>query len=156
MRVLGAKGLAGVLLSLAVSAAAADGIGPDRPDIRTSFYQGRPVTYEVIGGLAIFEGDIVLGTAAELEAARQPVPQTGRREAIVVSPLTKRWPNAVVPYVLDSVLAGQPRVLDAIDYWNANTPIRLEPRTSQGNWVRFFRSTGTGRCSSECGNGRPG
>ncbi len=151
MHVLGAKGLAGLLLCVAVSAAAADGISPDRPDIRTSFYQGRPVTYEVIGGLAIFEGDIVLGTAAELEAARQPVPQTGRREAMVISPLLRRWPGGVVPYVIDSVLANQRRVLDAIDYWNANTPIRLEPRSSQSNWVRFFRTAGTGRCSSDVG-----
>jgi len=46
---------------------------PAAPEIHSSFYHGRPVTYQVSNGVAIYEGDIVLGTAAELEAARLSV-----------------------------------------------------------------------------------
>ncbi len=51
---------------------------PDNPapppagQIRTSFYNGREVTYHVVNGRAIYQGDIILGTAAELERAQAP------------------------------------------------------------------------------------
>jgi astacin len=118
-----------------------------RPDIRTVWHRGKLLTYEVVGGLALFEGDIVLGTASELEA----IAAAGRRDASVLNLPARRWPGGVIPYVIDSDLPNPERVLDAIQHWNANTPIRLVPRTTETNYVRFFRQTGTGTCSSSVG-----
>ncbi|MCS6954035.1 MAG: M12 family metallopeptidase [Bryobacterales bacterium] len=118
-----------------------------QPDIRTVWHRGKPLTYEVVGGLALFQGDIILGTAQELEA----IAASGRRDASVLNIPARRWPGGVIPYVIDSDLPNPRRVLDAIEHWNTNTPIRLIPRTAESNYIRFFRQTGTGTCSSFVG-----
>ena len=43
---------------------------PPPAELRSSFFHGKAVTYQVIDGMAIYQGDITLGRAAELEAAR--------------------------------------------------------------------------------------
>jgi astacin len=142
----------GVVWFLALAAGLpAQEAGPSGPDIRSSYYRGRPVTYQVIEGLAIYQGDIVLGTAEELEAARQSGGQPGLRKAMVVSSPADLWPGGVVPYVIDSNLTSPKRVVDAINHWNSRTPIRLVERTNEPNWVRFYPTPGTGICSSSVG-----
>ncbi|HSW44455.1 MAG TPA: M12 family metallopeptidase, partial [Phycisphaerae bacterium] len=121
------------------------------PEIRSSFYRGRPVTYQVIDGMAIYQGDIVLGTAAELEAAREPERKDGVRGAMVVSSPSDRWPGGIVPYVIDPGLANPGRVHSAVEHWNTRTPIRFVERSSESNWVRFRPGNGTGVCSSYVG-----
>ncbi len=116
------------------------------PDIRSSYYRGRPVTYQVIDGMAIYQGDIVLGTAEELEQAAAK-----GEKASVVSSSAWLWPGGVVPYTLDKELTNPQRVDDAIAHWNSRTPIRLIPRTNQPNWVHFRHTPGTGVCSSFVG-----
>ncbi|HSW51158.1 MAG TPA: M12 family metallopeptidase, partial [Bryobacteraceae bacterium] len=120
---------------------------PAEPDIRSSFYRGRPVTYQVIDGLAIYQGDIVLGTAEELEAAAQ---KTAEKSMVVSSP-ADLWPGGVVPYTIDPALTNPDRVRDAVAHWNTRTPIRLVERTTQSNWVQFLHTPGTGVCSSSVG-----
>lgn len=119
----------------------------ERPEIRTVWHRGKLLTYEVVGGLALFQGDIVLGTAQELEA----IAASGRRDASVLNIPARRWPDGLIPYVIEPDLPNPQRVLDAIEHWNTNTPIRLIPRTSESNYVRFFRQNGTGTCSSSVG-----
>ncbi|MDQ6707596.1 MAG: hypothetical protein M3Z85_16665, partial [Acidobacteriota bacterium] len=34
------------------------------PEMRTGFYRGLPITYQAVDGLAIVEGDIILGPGA--------------------------------------------------------------------------------------------
>ncbi|MFB3778037.1 MAG: M12 family metallopeptidase [Bryobacteraceae bacterium] len=121
------------------------------PEVRSSFYRGRPVTYQVIDGMAIYQGDIVLGTAAEMEAAREPAGKAGFRGAMVVSSPSDRWPGGVVPYVIDPGLVNPSRVRQAVAHWNSKTPIRFVERTSEPNWVVFTPGSGTGVCSSYVG-----
>jgi len=59
------------VLALAAAAAATDAASaqafdPVARDIRTGVYRGQAVTYEVIDGLAVWDGDIILGTPKEL------------------------------------------------------------------------------------------
>jgi Astacin (Peptidase family M12A) len=100
------------------------------------------VTYEVIDGLAIFEGDIVLGTVSD----------TGVIEAqgIGIEGSGFRWTNGVVPFVISSSLSStmQTSINTAIAHWEANTDIDLIPRTTQTAYLEFV--TGTG-CSSQVG-----
>ncbi len=139
-------------------------------DIRTGVYRGQPVTYEVIGGLAIVQGDIILGTPEELEPrdrqpagnavaagnparlsdrAKLPAPVT-TRDAAANTDLDTRWPDGVVPYVIDEDLYLPTRVDDAIEHWEEHTSIRFVERTDESNWVNFMKPE-VSTCASRLG-----
>ena len=98
-------------------------------EVRTALIEGRTfrakaVQYTVIDGLAIFEGDIVLGTAEQTvqrtEALRAEM--TGAvASGVVITGDQFRWPNCRIPYTIDPGLPNQNRVTDAIAHWQAQT-----------------------------------
>ncbi|MEV6342324.1 M12 family metallopeptidase [Actinoplanes sp. NPDC051851] len=105
-------------------------------------FRPRPVVYSEIGGLAIFEGDIVLGTLDELDRqraeAREQAAAGDVASAIGISGTRFRWPSALIPYEIDPALPDQQRVREAIAHWEANTRIRFTPRDERhANHVRF-------------------
>ena len=114
----------------------------------------KAVQYSVVDGLAMFEGDIVLGTVEEVEASNDVMRGLVLPEESVVLPGSQfRWPGGVVPYDIDSAMPNQQRVHDAIAHWEANTVIRFVLRTpanagSHPNFVHFHHGTG---CSSQVG-----
>ena len=61
-----------------------------------------------------------------------------------------KWPNGVVPYVISSSLGTQGRAAAShgIIHWNANTNIRLVPRTNQRDYIEIRGGSG---CSSWVG-----
>ena len=109
-----------------------------------------PVTYSVIDDDAIFEGDIKLGTAEQMELTRDQIDSSNRAGDLVahgigITGQRYRWPNGVVPYTV--VAALRTLVADAIAHWQANTRIRFVERTaanaaSYPNWVSFERLDG--------------
>jgi len=102
--------------------------------------------YEVYDGLAIFQGDILLGTVEELTAE-----QRGERDPdrSAVRP-DKKWKNGVVPYVFDPALADSTRtkVNKAIAHWEKHTKIDFVKRTDQKDYVVFQGGPG---CYTEVG-----
>ncbi|HMV68129.1 MAG TPA: M12 family metallopeptidase [Myxococcota bacterium] len=107
-----------------------------------------PVTYIVIDGFAVVEGDIVLGTPEEVE--RRNIERTLAK--VGVESRSARWPNRVVPYVIDGALPDPGRVTAAIAHWEANTPFDFVPRTNQTDYIRFRETTsGSWDCSSSVG-----
>jgi hypothetical protein len=109
--------------------------------------------YAEVDGMAVFEGDIVLGTVDEVRAAADAGVPPQPLAAVGITGQQFRWPNATVPYEIDPNLPNQQRVTDAIAHWEANTRIRFVQRTSanQGqhpNFVRFRPGSG---CSSFVG-----
>jgi len=85
--------------------------------------------------LALVSGDIL----------EQPgAPKDRVRAAEVVREPTARWPNATVPYVLDASLpaATRQRFQQAVTDWQAKTPIRFVPRTSETSYVRVYEPSG--------------
>ncbi len=110
--------------------------------------------YAEVDGLAMFEGDIVLGTVAELEeqAAHGPVLES---VGIVATQQGKqrRWPNATVPFEIDPALPDQQRVTDAIAHWQSRTRIRFVERTPANatQFPDFVRFVPGGGCSSNVG-----
>ena len=56
------------LLAAAATIGSAQAQGLEPIDIRRGVYRGHQVTYQVINGLAVAEGDIILGTPEELKA----------------------------------------------------------------------------------------
>ncbi len=110
------------------------------------------LVYAEVDGMAIFEGDIVLGTIDEVRAAEAgdaglPV------DSVFVTGQQFRWPNARVPFEIDPAMPNQQRITDAIAHWEQNTPIRFVQRTAANagqhpNFVHFFQGGG---CSSQVG-----
>lgn len=122
-------------------------------DVRTAIIQlstgPKAVQYSVVDGLAIFEGDIVLGTVEEVEARTAAARQgLGLPEAVVITGSQFRWKNCRIPYTIDPALPNQNRVTEAIAHWEANTNYRFVVRTTQPDWVTFRVGTG---CSSPVG-----
>lgn len=114
-------------------------------------FHGRAVQYAEVDGMAIFEGDIVLGTLEEVEARNDQIRAeiSGELAAGVIRTGSQyRWPNCRIPYTIDPSLPNQSRVTDAIAHWEANTRFRFVVRTSETDYVTFRPSSG---CSSSVG-----
>jgi hypothetical protein len=114
-------------------------------------FRAKAVQYEEIDGLAIFEGDIVLGTVEEVEAtsAALRAELSGATPAsVVITGNQFRWPNCRIPFTIDPAMPNQARVTQAIAHWEANTGFRFVPRTTEPDFVTFQNGTG---CSSQVG-----
>jgi uncharacterized protein (TIGR03437 family) len=119
-------------------------------DVRVGIFHGRPVTYEVQGPYAVIEGDILMGTVEDVEAAARSLhPQSAIYSP--PNPSAIRWPNGTMAYVIDPALPNQQRVLDAIQHWNSRTPLHVVPRTNEANYVRFASATLDAACESFVG-----
>jgi hypothetical protein len=135
-------------------------------EVREGFVVGiedfdvRPVTYNVIDGVAIFEGDIALGTPEQMDAVRASV-TSQPLEGIVAAAAAAapgevvrgvgitgqryRWPGGLVPFTCVSAL--RTLVDQAIAHWQANTRIRFVERTAANaaqypNYVSFEQQDG--------------
>lgn len=99
----------------------------------------RPVTYNVIEGVAIFEGDIALGHPDQVDAVADAVRSEAagddlRVEGVGIVGMRFRWPNGLVPWVAVAPLRAV--VLQAIQHIEASTRIRFVERTA-ANAARF-------------------
>jgi len=100
-----------------------------------NFYN-KKVVYEEVDGLAIFEGDIILGTVEEVEAWRLQHLESGQEigpQSIIITGERFRWRNNIVPFQFEDSVSDAVvnTALDAIDHWEANTPIRFFERTPE-------------------------
>ncbi|MBM3813643.1 MAG: hypothetical protein FJW20_18620 [Acidimicrobiia bacterium] len=129
---------------------------PERPELEgasgTALFRGIEVSYRVVEGIAVMEGDIMLGRVEEL------IPATGKskdnaRQAMGITSTSYRWPGGVMPYVIDEAVPNQARITDAIAHWNNNlgNTVRLAPWTNEAYYVRFVRPSSAGTCSSYVG-----
>lgn len=99
-----------------------------------TIYGERDVTYEIVDGRAILEGDIDLG----------PVDDSGelvRPRSVVVDVGTRLWPNGDVPYQIDPALPAQSRVTTAIADIEAASSVRFRLRTmGDTDYINFTTS----------------
>lgn len=159
------------------SEARPEGMFRSSDDVRRSYITGieafavKPVEYSVINGMAIFEGDIALGTAQEMDAIRGLIEAPAVREQISASGTTLpadvqfgvgitgqrfRWPNGVVAFTVTAALRNV--VTQAIQHWEQNTRIRFVERTAGNaaqfpNWVSFESQDGCWSMVGMQGNG---
>ena len=70
--------------------------------------------------------------------------------ALVQADARYRWPNGVVPYVIDPSTPNQPIVRQAIDHWHARTD-RIHLRPWQQGDTYYARFVGGSGCSSYIG-----
>ncbi len=128
-------------------------------------------TYEVIDGLAIVEGDMIIGTAEELEALAEDADGITVQSVVLYRQVCwqvlwidvhcehYRWPDGVVPYRFandwdDPTTADDENALMRAEIEQAMaelervTSIRFVPRTSQGDFITFRKGDG---CSATVG-----
>lgn len=113
--------------------------GQEPDDVVTGWFlvddEYQQLEYEVYDGLAILQGDILLGPVSEFTAE-----ELGERDPdrSAVRP-DKKWKNGVVPYVFDPALAEvtKERVNKAIAHWEKTTKIDFVKRTNQDDYVVF-------------------
>lgn len=128
---------------------------PTPGELRNGFIYdraGQPleVTYEIHDGLAIWQGDIVIGrpdriatSLAELTMSVHAPPQ-----GVVIDDNSKRWPGGVVPYVISDAPFPS-RVTSAIQIIEDQTPgVTLVPRAGEADYINFRLGSG---CSSSIG-----
>ncbi len=106
----------------------------------------QPLTYEIVQGHAVHQGDIILGRIEDLSPMQ--LGEEGVTEAAVKP--DSLWLNGVVPYVLDASLSDDARraFLEATAHWEQYTALRFVPRRDQRDYVRVI---GEGGCSSHLG-----
>ncbi|WP_244239270.1 M12 family metallopeptidase [Corallococcus carmarthensis] len=119
-----------------------------------------PVKYAEVDGLAILDGDMVLGTVEEMEARVREVKARGGLDApgvhaqgVAITGANYRWPNFEVPYSIDAATPNQGRITDAINHWQQRTHLRFVQRTVLNavlypDYVHFQSGTG---CSANTG-----
>ncbi|HYP04957.1 MAG TPA: M12 family metallopeptidase [Bryobacteraceae bacterium] len=111
-------------------------------------FRGSEVEYQVRDGLALVEGDIVLGSAAEL------LPSSGgkgpARDAVALSDY--RWTGGRIPYSIDAGVPDPGRVTAAAQHWNSmlGGAIQFVPRSNESVYLRVVRGSG---CSATMGMG---
>jgi Astacin (Peptidase family M12A) len=119
--------------------------------IRGNTFAAKPVQYVELDGLAIFEGDIVLGTVEEVAQMTEQLRAemvSGIASAVIITGPQFRWPNCRIPFTIDPALPDQNRVTEAIAHWEANTGFRFVARTTEVDFVTFQSGGG---CSSQVG-----
>ena len=122
--------------------------------ISASTFQYREVKYAPLADLAVFEGDIVLGTVADIEAvSRDPEVIKIVPQGITIKGDQNRWPAGKIPYYIHPEFPDPERVTEAIKHWEANTKIKFifltsENFTSYKNRVFFVAGDG---CYSSVG-----
>jgi len=104
----------------------------------------KEITYSMVDGVPIFEGDIALGSSGEGEQGGAP---EGVEFAVAITGQQYRWPNGVVAYTVQSSLPNKARITNAIAEIQANTSIRFVKRTSANasdfpNYIEFFAGSG--------------
>ena len=116
-------------------------------------FRGAVVPFDVRDGLALFEGDMILGPAEEIQAVSSKE-QNGQRQSMGITSAYNRWTAGVVPYEIDPTLPSQYRITDAIAHWNTQLAgtIIVRPRNGETDYVRFVNSANAGSCSSYIGN----
>ena len=119
-------------------------------EILTTTFNGQELSYEVIDGFAVHDGDMVLGEAKAIASVR-PLGKSGRalgqfgiRRRNANNGGARLWPDGVVPYVIDSSIPStqSEQIRRAVAEWSDRTVIRLTERTSQADYVRIVAGSG--------------
>ena len=144
------KTIAGFLL---ITVTAAGAYAQDGSRVRIAMIRGMELPYEVVDGLAVHAGDIILGTTEEVAAWSSERVQPGKPgnggppvaravpNGYFPSGLLCTWPDGIVPYVIDDNVPRSLKavILDAIRMWDTQTVLRFVERTPQHD--RYQRYT---------------
>ena len=108
--------------------------------------QAAPVYFENRAGMAVTEGDIMLGPvhAVQQMYGAPRIPHTGAFHAVASDSKSHLWPGGVIPFEIDaSVTATRRGYIDwAINHYNSTSVVSLRPRTpADEDFVRFTEAS---------------
>jgi len=107
----------------------------------TTFLDGEQVTVELINGLHIYQGDMILTPAQQSSLIFT--------KGAALESAVRRWPQNTVYYSINATLPDQSRVIQAMNAIADVTNIIFTPRTGESNYIEFvFDKDG---CSSYVG-----
>jgi len=143
----------GLVLSIALLIAASSAVAADTGERFRVFYRDRWVSYLETDGMAIAEGDILLGEARAIARLRDAaVPP----KALVIDQTDILWPADAsgvhrVPYTYEA--GPQANIDAAVAQFNATFAgiIQWVPRASETDYVAFDLVGPTGSCFSQVG-----
>jgi len=113
------------------------------------------VSYDVVDGMAIMEGDILLGPASTLpyRFALPWAPTTTVKSAVALANRSHLWPRSEMPYVIDRSV--KPESVGFIQWavgHMSTTPLMVRPRRPADADYVVFRDSGEGSgCSAYLG-----
>lgn len=132
---------------------------PEETHLAWVDFGGEPVqvAYEVDNGDALWQGDILLGNAQEVEEASAAY-EANPDDIVHRSALAHlaAWPNGTVPYEIVVIGTLRNRVEQAIDDWNEQSLVQLVPRDPSNPFEKYVRFTwqpvgSNSSCSSPLG-----
>jgi hypothetical protein len=108
--------------------------------------------YVEIDGLAIFEGDIVLGTIEEVRAAKD-APVVAEQKGIGIVGEHFRWRHGEIPFIIEDDDFLRQKVGLAMAHWERHTPFRFIPLTGDNaaEFPDFISFQNNGVCQSLVG-----
>ena len=119
----------------------------DVPRLRTTTYHGMELPYEIIDGLAIHAGDMILGTADEAVSHSHGRVRKRSRNFLPVDDRVSHalppccpeilWPQGVIPYVIDNDVPRPEWILEAMSLWNEQTVVQFVERSTERDYLRF-------------------
>ena len=120
---------------------------PSSTDVRRGWIYGPggepvEVSFAVSEGLAIFEGDIVLGRADRLAKTRDELVRapSGPRYGVFINGSSYRWTAGVVPFEIDGRFTAtqQQTIRNAMNLVSGSVGgVSFRQRTSEASWIRF-------------------
>ncbi len=130
--------------------------GPTVTAIGSGYWHGMPVTYSVINGQAVVDGDEVIGSAEQLAQSTPPGPRAVTSEGFAAGDVIELWPEVggvyQIPYTIE---ASATNLNAALSYFNSTLSgvIQFVPQTNQTNYVTFdfAGQDPTGVCESSVG-----
>ena len=148
------------LLTPSVTVADDQAFDSDHPlngSIGVAIFGGEALRYEVIDGIAIHDGDMVLGTVEEVVEANHRW-QYGKAvtgslpERRNLSPESGNylWPDGIIPYEIEPGFSARALqdIEEAIHEWNSRTVLTLVERTTEMAFVQFRPRSSTPSGSS--------
>ena len=129
----------------------------------------KSIKCSVINGLAIYEGDIFLGTANDIKNRGSPndIPSNlgvgdnnSDTRGVGITDMRFRWPKRIIPYSIVVDLPDQERVTNAISHWEEKTDFKFVLRDkgsnsiSHKNYISFEEHDGCFSSVGMQGNGK--
>lgn len=96
--------------------------------------KSKMVSLEFVDGMAVMEGDIVLGSSHLYSGDFQL--------AVAIDGDTYRWQGGIIPYTIASGHPMKQAIMQAIQHIQEQTNLRLVPRSNQNDYVTFITGDG--------------
>jgi len=95
-------------------------------EITTIELDGIEIVCEMINGLYVYQGDIII---------KHDVFKSTEGSGIIGT--NNRWSNKTIYYVINENLPEQDRIIDAIDHWTDKTSLEFIQRQNEDNYIEF-------------------